>query len=48
MPILIYRKGLKAVDIGHRETMSDIGATVVDYFKVEMPENGKSFLGKLE
>ena len=48
MSILIYRKGLKAVNIGHRETMSDIGATVADYFKVEMPENGKSFLGKLE
>ena len=48
VPILIYRKGLKAVNIGHRETMSDIGATVADYFKVEMPENGKSFLGELE
>ena len=48
VPILIYRKGLKAVNIGHRETMSDIGATAADYFKVEMPENGKSFLGKLE
>ena len=48
MSILIYRKDLKAVNIGHRETMSDIGTTVADYFKVEMPENGKSFLGKLE
>ena len=48
VPILIYRKGLKAVNIGHRETMSDIGATVADYFKVEMPENGKSFLKELE
>ena len=48
VPILIYRKSLKAVNIGHRETMSDIGATVADYFKVEMPENGKSFLKELE
>ena len=48
VPILIYRKSLKAVNIGHRETMSDIGATAADYFKVEMPENGKSFLGELE
>ena len=48
VPILIYRKGLKSVNIGHRETMSDIGATAADYFKVEMPENGKSFLGELE
>lgn len=48
VPILIYRKGLKSVNIGHRETMSDIGATVADYFKVKMPENGKSFLEELE
>ena len=34
MSILIYRKDLKAVNIGHRETMSDIGATIADYFKV--------------
>ena len=48
MSILIYRKDLKAVNIGHRETMSDIGTTVADYFKVEIPENGKSFLEELE
>jgi len=48
VPILIYRKGLKSVNIGHRETMSDIGATAADYFKVKMPENGKSFLEELE
>ena len=48
VPILIYKKGLEGINIGHRETMSDIGATVADYFKVEMPENGKSFLSILE
>ncbi len=48
VPILIYKKGLESVNIGHRETMSDIGATVADYFKTEMPENGKSFLQNLE
>ena len=48
VPILIYKKGLKSVNIGHRETMSDIGATVADYFKTKMPENGKSFLQNLE
>ncbi|BBM36751.1 phosphopentomutase [Pseudoleptotrichia goodfellowii] len=48
VPILIYKKRLEGINIGHRETMSDIGATVADYFKVEMPENGKSFLGILE
>ena len=48
VPILVYKKGLKSVNIGHRETMSDIGATVADYFKTKMPENGKSFLQNLE
>ncbi len=48
VPILIYKKGLESVNIGHRETMSDIGATVADYFKTKMPENGKSFLENLE
>jgi len=48
VPILVYKKGLESVNIGHRETMSDIGATVADYFKTKMPENGKSFLRNLE
>jgi len=48
VPILVYKKGLEFVNIGHRETMSDIGATVADYFKTKMPENGKSFLENLE
>lgn len=48
VPILVYKKGLESVNIGHRETMSDIGATVADYFKTKMPENGKSFLENLE
>lgn len=53
VPILIYNKRLneqliekkdKGIDIGLRDTMSDIGATVADYFEVELPENGVSFL----
>ncbi|MDO5088934.1 MAG: phosphopentomutase [Leptotrichiaceae bacterium] len=48
VPILIYKKGLKNINIGHRKTMSDIGATVAEYFKVKNPENGKSFLKMLE
>lgn len=48
VPILIYKKGLENVNIGHRKTMSDIGATVAEYFKTENPENGKSFLNILK
>lgn len=48
VPILIYKEGLKNKNLGVRETLSDIGATVADYFCVDKPENGQSFLDKLD
>lgn len=47
VPILIYKENLKKAEIGHRQTMSDIGATVLDYFGEDQPENGSSFLHML-
>lgn len=47
VPLLIYKKDLKGLYIGHRSTMSDVGATAVDYFKCEKTENGTSFKEKL-
>lgn len=47
VPMLIYKENLKKAEIGHRKTMSDIGATVLDYFSADKPENGKSFLNML-
>lgn len=47
VPLLIYKNGLKNIYIGERETMSDVGATIADYFGVEAPQNGTSFLSKL-
>ena len=44
VPIMIYGENLKDGFIGVRETLSDVGATVADYFKVNSPENGISFL----
>lgn len=44
VPLLVYRKGLHRVQLGVRSTMSDVGATVCDFFGVESPENGVSFL----
>lgn len=44
VPLLIYKANSNPKDIGLRKTMSDVGATVCDYFKVEAPENGTSFL----
>lgn len=47
VPLLIYKKGLEGKFIGLSNTMSDVGATAVDYFKADKTENGSSFLNKL-
>lgn len=47
VPLLIYKKGLEGKFIGLRNTMSDVGATAVDYFKADKTENGSSFLKEL-
>ena len=44
VPLLIYRKGLEGVQVGTRKTMSDMGASCCDYFNVEAPQNGESFI----
>lgn len=45
VPLLIYGDNLCQGDMGIRATLSDIGATVGNYFNVDLPENGESFLG---
>lgn len=45
--ILTYGKRLKNVDVGVRKTLSDISATIAEYFNVEKTENGISFLNTL-
>lgn len=45
--LLVYGKKLKAVDLQERATLSDIAATIADYFGVASPENGESFLYKI-
>ena len=47
IPILVYGKGIEPINLGIRETFSDIGATICDYLKVQKPENGKSFLDEI-
>ncbi|MDO5329589.1 MAG: phosphopentomutase [Coriobacteriia bacterium] len=44
VPLLIHKQDLSGVFIGNRDTLSDVGASVCDYFRVESPENGISFL----
>lgn len=45
--ILTYGKRLKNVYVGKRKTLSDISATIAEYFNVEKTENGISFLNTL-
>lgn len=47
VPLLIYSPNVKGKVIGERTTMADVGATVADFFKVEAPQHGSSFLNKI-
>lgn len=44
VPVLYYRKNSPGKNLGVRETFSDVGKTVADYFKIENTLKGKSFL----
>ncbi|MEY8352140.1 phosphopentomutase [Lachnospiraceae bacterium 54-53] len=48
VPLLIYKKGVKGKNIGKRKTLSDIGASVCDFFNTDAPQNGESFLSLLK
>ena len=39
----MYGKKLKAVDLQERVTLSDIAATIADYFSVDNPRMGRAF-----
>lgn len=47
VPILVYSPNIHNKHIGERQSLSDIAATVAEYFQVKYPENGDSFLNKL-
>lgn len=47
VPLLFAGPGLKPGPIGSRSTMSDVGATVADFFHCSAPEHGASFLSLL-
>ncbi|WP_045517842.1 phosphopentomutase [Clostridium sporogenes] len=44
VPLLVHGPKVKKVSLGIRNTLSDVGATVADYFGITCPENGTSFL----
>lgn len=47
VPLLIYKRGIEGRKVGRRESLSDVGATVADYFNVSSPQHGESFLKEL-
>lgn len=45
VPLIVYsKKSNNPINLGTRETFSDIGATIADNFNIEKPLIGKSFL----
>ncbi|GFR36820.1 phosphopentomutase [Insulibacter thermoxylanivorax] len=48
VPLLVWSPGLMSPrSLGVRSTFSDVGATAADNFRVQLPENGQSFLQEL-
>ena len=48
-PLIIYGKGIKeGVNLKTRETFSDIGASILDYFKIDSKIKGQSFLKEVQ
>lgn len=47
VPILVYQQGLEPTELGTRASLSDVGATVCEFFGAPSPQNGTSFLSAL-
>ncbi|HGY7724602.1 TPA: phosphopentomutase [Escherichia coli] len=47
VPVLVYQQGLVHMQLGVRTTLSDVGATVCEFFRAPPPQNGRSFLSSL-
>lgn len=47
VPLLVWQPDIRPACLGARKTLSDVGATVCDYFRASAPQNGTSFLSML-
>ena len=47
VPLLVYGRKIKPVNLGTLSTYSDIAATIAAYFGVPYSLNGKSFLNRI-
>lgn len=45
VPLLAYQLGTYGVHLGIRSTLSDVGASICDFFDCPPPQNGTSFAG---
>ena len=49
IPLVVYGKNLKqGVNLGTRDSFADIGATILDYFGLDITIDGKSFLNEIK
>lgn len=44
VPLLVWKKDITGKRLETRKSLSDVGASVCDYFGVRAPQNGKSFM----
>ena len=47
VPMIVYSKKIKGVNLGTRDGFSDVAASVAAYLNIEYPLNGKSFLEEI-
>ncbi|MFC3031570.1 phosphopentomutase [Pseudoalteromonas fenneropenaei] len=47
VPVVAYRKGMQAVDLGERQTFADIGQTLAQWFDLPACEYGEGFAAAL-
>lgn len=47
VPVLVYQQGLEPAQLGVRPSLSDVGATICEFFGAPPPQNGTSFLSAL-
>lgn len=45
IPLLVYQNGTKGIKVGTRKTLSDVGASICDWFGCQNPQNGESMVG---
>ena len=46
-PLLVYSPTLPAIPLGGRDSLSDVGASLVEYFDLPKTQNGKSFITEI-